>query len=551
MGPADQLVARTVRLGGPWLPVLLFTAVGGAALRVALPYTLGRAIDAPGTWRMCAAVVAGIVATEVAEVWASGASGARATARLRAGLIGHILGVGPGLSRKHAAGDVVTRVCLNAEETGRAPEAVVTAVSALVPTIGALVALALIDPWLAVVLAAGLLVTGVWVRGFLRDTTEIASGYQSTQGEIAARLLDALTGARTIAAAGAAEDETRRVLAPLPQLRAYGLRLWRLSATAGVRAGLMVPLVEVAVLGVGGLRIQAGALTVGGLYAAARYAVLAAGIGSALGHVGRLARARAAAGRLSELADEPRTTYGTRELPAGPGRLEFRGTPCGDLVIPGGATVALAGKSGSGKSLVAALAGRLTDPAHGEVLLDGTPLPQLSRATLRGAVGYAFERPILFGPTLGAAIAPVAGREYAGSAARAARADGFIRRLPLGFDTPPRDAPMSGGERQRIGLARCFATAQAKGSRLLILDDATSSLDTVTERQVNDAIAGELHGRTRLVVARRAATAARADLVVWLDEGRVRAVASHRTLWPDPDYRDVFEAGAAEAEGAR
>ena len=126
------------------------------------------------------------------------------------------------------------------------------------------------------------------------------------------------------------------------------------------------------------------------------------------------------------------------------------------------------------------------------------------------------------------------------AAARAACADAFVRRLPLGYDTPLDEAPMSGGERQRIGLARAFA----HGERLLILDDATSSLDTVTERQVGRALAGELHGRTRLIVAHRVATAAAADRVIWLDGGRVRAYDSHHRLWRDPCYRAVFQVGA-------
>jgi ATP-binding cassette subfamily B protein len=108
---------------------------------------------------------------------------------------------------------------------------------------------------------------------------------------------------------------------------------------------------------------------------------------------------------------------------------------------------------------------------------------------------------------------------------------------------------MSGGERQRIGLARAFA----QGERLLILDDATSSLDTVTEHQINAALTGELRGRTRLIVAHRAAIAARADRVIWLEDGRLRACDQHRVLWQDPDYRGVFQLTpdpAVPAEGA-
>ena len=107
---------------------------------------------------------------------------------------------------------------------------------------------------------------------------------------------------------------------------------------------------------------------------------------------------------------------------------------------------------------------------------------------------------------------------------------------------------MSGGEIQRIGLARAFAHADQ--ARLLILDDAMSSLDTVTEMHVSQALTGHLRGRTCLIIAHRAATAARADLVAWLDHGQLRALRPHHELWPDPRYRSVFTPGAVELAAA-
>ncbi|MEU8384516.1 ABC transporter ATP-binding protein [Streptosporangium sp. NPDC048865] len=606
MRAADRLVAETVRRGGPWLAVLAVASVLGAFAQLALPFVLGRTVDelvagttgAPGgtgaaTWlAACAAAVVLTVVCDTLGVWAAGASGARSSAWLRNRVVRNVLGVGPSITRRFPEGDLVTRMGLNTEEIGRAPESIVTGAALIIPTAGGVVALTLIDPLLTVTLVAGLVLIGLVLRAFLTVSTSIAGDYQAAQSDIAARLVDALAGARTIAAAGTADQERARVLTALPRLRGHAMEMWRANARAGVQAGAVVPLLEVAVLGVGGLRLAAGDLTAGELYAAARYVVLGAGLGSALGYVGRLARARAAAARVEELTAESPRAYGTRPLPPGPGTLELRGVDAGglrdvDLVVPGGQAVAVVGRSGAGKSLLAAVAGRLVDPRHGTVLLDGVPLPDLSREALRRAVGYAFERPALLGDTVGDTVAlgldapaasgsgrhgsptgPLTGSgrrhrdggdqgdrggraggagEVVRAAARAARADAFVRRLPLGYDTPLEEAPMSGGERQRLGLARAFA----QGWRLLILDDATSSLDTVTERQVALALSRELGDRTRLIVTHRVATAAAADRVIWLDDGRVRACGGHRALWADPAYRAVFQADTSFQASSR
>ncbi|MEU8246826.1 ABC transporter ATP-binding protein [Nonomuraea sp. NPDC048916] len=556
----DRLVTHAVRRNGPWTAILAVTAAGGAAGELALPYVAGRTVDAfvaaepaAAEWLAgCAAVVACVVLCESLGVWAGGASGACAAARLRLRVLRHVLGAGPAVTRRFPEGELVTRAGLNAEEVGRAPESVTGALALLVPTAGAVVALTLIAPVLTLTLLAGIVLTLLVLNTFLRATTTIAGGYQEAQGELAAGLVEALDGARTIAAAGTAGREALRVLRPLPRLRLHGMRLWRANATAGVRAGLVVPLVEVAVLVVGGFMLAAGALTVGELYAAARYAVLGAALSGALGFVGGLARARAAAGRVAEVLAVPRPRHGTRTLPPGTGTVEFRDVTAADLsvpelVIPGGSVTAVIGRSGSGKSLLAALAARLADPDGGTVLLDGVPLPELARDELRRAVGYAFERPVLVGATIADAIALGDGPGVVRSvgveldavevAAGAARADGFVRRLPHGYATRTADAPLSGGERQRLGLARAFA----QGERLLVLDDATSSLDTVTEREVGRALTADHGGRTRLVVAHRLATAARADQVIWLEDGAVRGRGPHRELWRDPAYRAVFQ----------
>ncbi|MGI5156809.1 ABC transporter ATP-binding protein [Microbispora sp. CA-102843] len=572
--PADLLIARAVRRGGPWLAALTATALLGAAADLLLPAALGRAVDAvvrtqagaeagfglTGPLTAAALLVALVVACDALGVLAAGVSGARAARWLRSRVVAHTLSAGASMTRHFTPGEIVTRAGVNVEEAGRTPEAVVTAATLIVPAAGSVVALALIDPWLAVTLVAGLLLIVAVLRAFMRRTTAASGGYQQAQGEIAAMLVGALAGARTITAAGTEDREAARVLAPLPRLRAHGLALWRLQARAGVQAAVVVPLLEIAVLAVGGLRLSAGGLTVGELLAAARYVVLGAGLGSALGYAARIARARSAAQRLEQLFAVPPPAYGDRPLPPGPGTLELRDVTVRadgvrllsgvSLVVPGGTCTAVVGRSGSGKSSLAAVAGRLVDPERGAVLLDGVPLREIGREPLRRAVGYAFERPALFGETLGEAVAfGLGARDAPGersadavrAAAGAARADAFIRRLPLGYATPVGEAPMSGGEIQRVGLARAFAQA----GRLLILDDAMSSLDTVTERQVGRALTGSLSDRTRLVVAHRVTTAAQADQVVWLENGRVRATGTHDRLWDDPGYRAVFRAEEA------
>jgi ATP-binding cassette, subfamily B, bacterial len=211
-----------------------------------------------------------------------------------------------------------------------------------------------------------------------------------------------------------------------------------------------------------------------------------------------------------------------------------------DLTVEAGEHVAVVGRSGSGKSLLAALVGRLVDPDEGEVLLDGVPLREIDREQLRRAVGYGFARPALFGETVADAIAfgidrpPPARLEHA---AHAARADDFIRLLPERYATPLEQAPMSGGERQRLGLARTFAHA----GRVVVLDDVAASLDTVTEHHISSVLTGALGDRTRLIVGHRASTVAQMDAVVWLDGGRVRAMAPHQELWQHPEYRALFE----------
>lgn len=555
----DRLLRQTVRYGGGWTVLLAVVALVGAGAELLLPAALGRAVDAalgtaPGWWPVVAvALVTVLIATDALRGLAVGAGNARATARLRHRLVGHLVALDPHTAGRHPVGDLVGRLVGQAADAGQAGTTVVLGVASLLPAAGSVVALALLDPWLGVTFVVGLTLLAALLRAFVSDASAAAADYLRVQATIAGRLTEALAGARTIAAAGTVRSETARVLAPLPDLHTHGRRTWSALASASARTAAVAPLLQLAVVAVGGWSVTAGRLTPGQLLAAIGYAALGTGLGAVVATLNRLIRTRAGANRVAAVLAQPPRRSGGRSLPAGRGgELCLRevtvraddGRPILDRVslrMAAGQLFAVVGSSGAGKSTLAAVAGRLRDPDAGEVLLDGIPLRELGPDELATAVGYGFERPVLVGETiaevicLGAAPAHRSDTAMAG-AARAAAVDDFVQRLPDGYRTRLLDSPMSGGETQRLGLARAL-----RAERLLILDDATSSVDSATEHRIASAIAAGAGGRTRLVVTHRATTAAGADLVAWLDGGRLRAVAPHRDLWRDPDYRAVFQ----------
>ncbi|TVZ90144.1 ABC transporter ATP-binding protein [Streptomyces sp. BK340] len=562
MTPSPEAPARlpraVLRHAGARCAALCAVSTAASAAALLLPAALGRTLDlllahAPAArWvACCAGLVLLIAVLDGCAGVLTGTVDARSASWLRRRVTGQVLALGPRAGARFGAGDLVARLVGNAAQAGTAPAAVAALVAALAGPVGGVVALGLIDPWLAAVLLAGAPVLALLLRAFARDTSACVADYQRVQGRMAAALTEAVGGFRTIRAAGAEDRETARILAPLPELSRAGHRMWRVQGRAAAQAVTVAPLLNLGVVAVAGLLLARHRVSVGEMLAASRYAVLATGVGVLVGQLAALSRARAATGRLAEVLAEPAPGHGTRGLPAGCGQLELRGVTAGrgdrtvldgvDLLVPGGTTLAVVGRSGAGKSLLAELAGRLADPDAGEVLLDGMPLRDLGHADLRAAVSYAFERPALLGTTVEDAIGfglTTPSPDRIRSAARAAHADDFVRRLPHGYATRCADAPRSGGESQRLGLARAFA----HGGRLLILDDALSSLDTVTEHRIAQSLLAPGAGPTRLLIAHRTATAARADAVAWLDGGRIRAVGPHAELWRDAEYRAVFGA---------
>lgn len=216
--------------------------------------------------------------------------------------------------------------------------------------------------------------------------------------------------------------------------------------------------------------------------------------------------------------------------------------------VPAGASVAVVGPTGSGKSTLLSLIARFHEPTAGCIRLDGTDLRDWDRDHLRRGIGMVFQETFLFSASIAENIAlgrPEASRAEIEAAARAARADGFIRELPQGYDTliGERGLSLSGGQRQRIAIARAVLI----DPRILLLDDATSAVDPSTEQEIREAMAGLCRGRTVLRVAQRASTVRDADLILVVDGGRQVAAGRHDALLADCAlYRDLFADDGAQ-----
>ncbi len=570
MGPQAQSdVMRTAgnrvfrhHAGRPRVLVVLLvmvTLAGGGTILL-LPGALAAAIDAATSGQglsralvWLAVVLAVVTIIEALDELIGSYYESFMTARLRHRLVDHVLALGVSGQRRFPPGDLLARLTVNADTPSSLLPRLLDVARTMLVSVGAVVALAVIDLRLALTFLLGVPVVVMLLRRLVTKASDLFVRYQERLAEIGARLLDAHQGVDTIRASGTSPQEIDRILQPLPELHQVGQQVWEVQRRASWQMALFTPMLQVLVLSVAGFALVAGDITAGQIVAAAAYVVLALRSVGLVDTVVSLLGCQVAAGRVGEVLETtPTVVPPARPVavpPGGLGRLELRDVSVTmdeqpvlyhlDLSVSPGTSVALVGGSGTGKTVLASLIGRLHDPDEGTVLLDGVPVSTMDLHTLRRIVNYAFERPALLGETVHDMIAyseREVSRADVQAAAEAAQADQFIRLLPEGYDTPLSRVRMSGGELQRLGLARAIAT----GARVVVLDDATSSLDTATEMKVADALAWILKDRTSIVVAHRAATAARADLVAWLDGGRVRALAPHRELWSDPDYRAVF-----------
>jgi ABC-type multidrug transport system fused ATPase/permease subunit len=400
---------------------------------------------------------------------------------------------------------------------------------------------------------------------------------QQRIGELTADAEENISGVRVVKAFAREPRQLERFRHSVARVFEQSMVATRLEATFNPIIGFLPQLGLAAVLLVGGNEVVHAQLSLGQFTSFYFYLNMLIAPMRALGvTLGLAQRATASGARIFQLLDrEPRLTerQDAPALPAGNGHVELRGVTLRyedasgfgapstngaspqravlrdiDLDVPAGRTVALVGATGSGKTSLVSLIPRLYDPSAGQVLLDGVDVRDVSLSSLRSAIAVVSDDPFLFSATVAENIAyarPEAPLEEIEAAAQAAQAYEFIERLPQGFQTRvgERGQTLSGGQRQRMAIARALLA----NPRVLILDDATSSVDSSTERSIKLALAEAMEGRTTLVIAHRLSTIALADEIVVLDHGEIVCQGDHHELLESSDlYREIVEKGLPE-----
>jgi subfamily B ATP-binding cassette protein MsbA len=495
-------------------------------------------------------------------------------AQLREDLFAHLVRLSPGFFTERRTGELTSR--LSADTT-----VLQTVLSYNLSEfarqtlflIGGIILLIITDSRLtATTLAVVPLVVGAAVV-FGRALRKASTGVQDRIAEATGTADEAFSQIRTVQSYTAEAEEVRRYGAHLHQVIDAAIRRAKIRGTFfGILTFCGFGGV-VAVLWQGGRQVLAGNLTAGALVSFLLYALYVAGaVGSLASLFGAYQEAVGAARRVFDLLE----TVSSVKDPARPLRLPrplrgeivmdnvtFNYNPALPEVLQGvslrigaGEVVALVGPSGAGKTTVASLLPRFWDVASGRITFDGIDIRDLSLSELRGAIGIVPQEPTLFSGTIRENIAYAAigadgsrpSEESIHAAAKAAHAVEFIERLPDGFDTlvGERGVKLSGGQRQRIAIARVFL----KNPALVILDEATSSLDTESERLVEEAMEDLLRQRSTLIIAHRLSTVLRADRLVVIDRGVIVEEGSHQDLLASEGvysrlYRGQFRPGDA------
>ena len=430
-------------------------------------------------------------------------------------------------------------------------------IDAIVLLVGTTVALFRMNALLAPLALVVMPIITIFMRGFIERVHPLFHARQDQTAVLTSRLEQNLRGMHVVRGFAQEPAEMERFGRENDTIYNTSQTINRLNAFAMPLVILLASVSTVLVLWVGGWQVIAGNLTLGALIAFNSYVLQLVNPVRRLGFLlTMLGESRASADRVFEILDaESEVKDAPDAVPMGPirGQVTFDhvsfsyvdGSPVLQDVsfeVQPGQVVALLGPTGSGKSTIINLIPRFYETTEGTIRIDGTDIRTVTIGSLRSQIGIVLQETLLFGSTIRENIAfgrPEASQEEIEAAAKAAAAHDFIMQMPDGYSTDvgERGVTLSGGQRQRVAIAR----ALLMDPRILILDDATSSVDTDTEQQIQAALTRLMEGRTSFVIAQRVSTVRNADLILVLDRGRLVAQGRHRDLIRESGiYADIY-----------
>ena len=541
--------------------LMLVALLVATAAALAPPYLAGRAIDDGIRAGDLAALTVIVALFVVAAVLNWGATyiqtylvnwvGQRALQDLRSLIFEHLQRLSIGFYSRNKAGVLISRLTNDVQALDQlVTDGVVTLVSSTLTLAGVVAILVYLDPGLALVT---FLTFPLLLAASLAFRIASTGAYRQTREKIAlvtAYLQETLSGVRVVRAFGQERRHERRFAELNDDYRAVNMRTVRLNAAYFPSVELLSAVATAAILVYGASQVDAPAgITIGVLASFIFY------LQSFFDPIQQLSQlyttyqaGMAALDKVFELLDEEPDLAerpGAVELPRLRGEIELRAVSFSyfgpesdelalrdiDLVVPPGQTVAVVGATGAGKSTLAKLVARFHDPTLGRVLIDGHDLRDVTERSLRSQLGIVPQEDFLFSGTIRDNVAfgrPGATEEEVVAAAAAVGAHEFIESLPEGYKTEvgERGGRLSAGQRQLVAFAR----AACADPRVLILDEATSSVDVATEARIERGLRRLLAGRTAIVIAHRLSTIRRAGRIVVLDGGRIVEQGTHDEL---------------------
>ncbi len=421
-----------------------------------------------------------------------------------------------------------------------------------------------LDPLLAVIALAPVPFLVATATRYSRRNRPAEQEVQQRIGEVTAGAEESISGIRIVKAFARERHMLDRFRHSVNRVFEQSMVSTRLQAFYTPLMGFLPNLGLAAVLLVGGNQAINGSLSVGSLVAFYGYVILLSGPVRWLGMSLSMAqRAVASGNRMFEILDRQpsmESPPGAPPLPEGRGQvslqrvtLRYDGAEPAltgiDLEVEAGRTIALVGPTAAGKTSLVGLLARLYDPSEGRVVIDGADIKEVDLASLRSEISFVADDSFLFSDTVAGNIAyakPHATQEQIEAAAKRAQAHDFVMRLPDGYETVigERGLTLSGGQRQRVAIARALLAEP----RILILDDATSSVDARTEERIKQGLRNAMEDRTTFIVAHRLSTISLADEIVVLDRGRIVDRGTHEELLKRcPLYEEIAEKGLEDS----